>query len=114
MMASKATPYVDLPDELRGAKIVVGYTRHAYNSELRRRFPVVDIAMIVLLYFDALPRSFHQMKRIYIPRSGVDSNDSDENATESDTESTCRWHRHFGADELLGRYEPTKQMRRSS
>ena len=52
-----------------------------------------------------------KMKNIYTPRPGGDPDDEDEHATEMEqTADTPAWHRHFEADELLGRYEPIREL----
>jgi len=63
-----------------------------------------------------------KLKEIYTPRPGVADDDSDENACEDEQPQTAdgqavpRWHSHFpgGLDELLGRYEPIREIGRGS
>eukprot|EP01083_Nonionella_stella_P271582 920355_1 len=56
-----------------------------------------------------------KMKNIYTPRPGGDPEDEDEHECEQQsTSDTPAWHRHFAADELLGRYEPIRELGRGS
>ena len=50
------------------------------------------------------------MKNIWVPRPGYDS-EEDEHAVEQELyQETPSWHRHFEADELFGRYEPSHEL----
>ena len=57
-----------------------------------------------------------KVKKIFTPRPGQDT----ENACEDDDEKQQQqadlppWRRHFEADELFGRYEPTRELGRGS
>jgi len=63
-----------------------------------------------------------KLKDIYTPRPGAADSDSDDNACEDEVQSgdngqaAPAWQRHFpgGLDELLGRYEPIREIGRGS
>eukprot|EP01084_Bolivina_argentea_P096302 173137_1 len=59
-----------------------------------------------------------KMKNIYTPRPGKDPEPEDEHhdcepIRELD-DDTPTWHSHFESDELLGRYEPIRELGRGS
>ena len=52
-----------------------------------------------------------KMKNIYTPRPGGADDDDEDHAVEQEVApDTPAWHRHFEADELLGRYEPIREL----
>ena len=53
-----------------------------------------------------------KVKNIYTPRpGGADEEEEDLHAVEQPQETdTPAWHRHFEQDELLGRYEPIREL----
>lgn len=65
---------------------------------------------------DAKKNKNKKMKNIYTPRPGGDPEEEDDHACEQQPESgdTPSWHRHFEVDELLGRYEPIRELGRGS
>jgi len=55
------------------------------------------------------------MKNIYTPRPGqADEEEDHEVEQQPESGDTPAWHRHFEADELLGRYEPIRELGRGS
>eukprot|EP01084_Bolivina_argentea_P096303 173139_1 len=55
-----------------------------------------------------------KMKNIYTPRPGKDPEDEDDHDQQQDQDNTPKWHSHFESDELLGRYEPIRELGRGS
>jgi len=56
-----------------------------------------------------------KMKKIYTPRpGGADSEEEDHAVEEEPKGDQPGWLRHFAADELLGRYEPIREIGRGS
>ena len=53
-----------------------------------------------------------KVKNIYAPHpGGADDEEKDLHAVEKPQEKdTPTWHRHFEQDELLGRYEPIREL----
>jgi len=56
------------------------------------------------------------LRNIYTPRPGGADEEEDEHACEQEEHDADvpAWRRHFGADELLGRYEPIREIGRGS
>ena len=56
-------------------------------------------------------RKNKKMQNIYTPRPGGAEDDDDDHTCEIQNEPDApTWHRHFEADELLGRYEPIREL----
>ena len=51
-----------------------------------------------------------KMKNIYTPRPGGADDDEDHEVEQEVQTDTPAWHRHFEPDELLGRYEPIREL----
>eukprot|EP01084_Bolivina_argentea_P288371 494931_1 len=55
-----------------------------------------------------------KLKNIYVPRPGMDSDEEDGLSVEENEQHSPVWHRYFEQDELLGRYEPIRELGRGA